>query len=58
MALPIKETPILRGKAAKKFREKRLEVEKKKISVPIEDYKRAEKVFYEMNEKSPLPNYL
>lgn len=50
MALPIRETPILEGKAAEEFRKIRIEVEEKKISVPIENYKRAEKVFREMNE--------
>ncbi len=55
MVLPIKETPILKGKAAAEFCKKRIEIEENKGSVSVEDYKRAEKVYYEMHGKI---NYL
>ena len=45
MALPIKETPILKGKDAKKFLQKMEEVDAGGQAVPLKDYLRAKKVY-------------
>ena len=56
MALPIKETPILYGKDAEKFRKER---EKNTISgsVSKEDYVRAQKVYDDILEKRIMEAY-
>lgn len=53
MAIPIKETPVLRGKAAREFK-KRIESAPGK-AVPKEDYRRAEKIYRKFQEKNSLP---
>lgn len=50
MALPIKPTPILTGKDAKRFIKKMRENENK--PVPREEYLRAQKTYEELKEKS------
>jgi hypothetical protein len=52
-ALPIRVTPILRGKAAEEFEKRRAEAEK--TAVPRSDYEQAEKVYKRISENSPLP---
>lgn len=49
MALPIKPTPHLTGKAARKFIKDVLDNENK--PVPREDYERAKKVYEEMKRR-------
>jgi hypothetical protein len=43
MALPIKETPILKGKDAKRFIERLKEAETSRV--PKADYERAQKIY-------------
>jgi hypothetical protein len=49
MALPIRETPILRGDDARKFADNARTAAER--PVPREDYDRARKTFEEMNRK-------
>ena len=49
MALPIKETPVLRGHDADRFVRSMCEAETK--SAPREEYERARKVYDEMRKK-------
>lgn len=53
MALPIKETPILRGKEAEEFR-KRIE---NPGSISKEEYERAKKVYEELEQKKIIEVY-
>ena len=55
MSLPIKETPILRGEDARRFRE---QVEKNK-SKPVsrEEYGRAKKTYDELKRKNKLIDF-
>ena len=48
MALPIKETPILRGKEAKKFIERMNSAHERKISK--EEYEKAKEIYEKMKE--------
>lgn len=51
MSLPIKETPILKGKDAKRFIKKMHEVDLKGPSKKdLEDYKRAKKIYDKLGE--------
>jgi len=50
MALPIKETPILTGKDAKKFSQQLSKPDSRPIS--REDYERAEKIYKQMKQNS------
>jgi len=58
MALPIKETPILRGEDARRFRERMQEAETH-IPTPkeLENFKRAKKVYEEMKAKGHLLDF-
>jgi hypothetical protein len=48
MALPIKQTPVLKGKDASKFSEQLVRSENQTVSK--EDYLRAEKVYKQMKQ--------
>ncbi len=49
MALPIRETPILRGKDARRFAENARSAESRPVSK--EDYERAKKTYSEMKQE-------
>jgi len=49
MALPIKETPVLRGRDANRFVRSMCDAEKN--PAPIEEYERARKVYDEIKKK-------
>lgn len=51
MALPIRHTPVLKGKAAKIFQEEMDAVDRMEKAVPKEDYLRAEKIYEECTKK-------
>jgi hypothetical protein len=54
MALPIKETPILKGKQAKIFMKKIKENETKPLTEKeIQDYKRAKKTYDDFMTRNP-----
>ncbi len=50
MAMPIKRTPVLRGREAREF-EQRMRADEKR-PVPREDYSRAQKVYCKLKAKS------
>jgi hypothetical protein len=52
MALPIKETPILRGRDAERFAESARTATSN--PVPKEDYERAMKVYKEINSQKEM----
>lgn len=51
MSLPIRETPILRGAAARQFREQRERDETQ--AIPERDYRRAQAVYERMRDSIP-----
>ena len=51
MALPIKDTPILKGREAGKFIKKMMSASKNKV--PKVDYDRAQRIYRKMVKSSP-----
>lgn len=58
MALPIKETPVLTGEDAIRFRERMQEVDThSRTAKEIEDFKRAKKVYDDMRAKGHMVDF-